>query len=645
MGKLHIRVTLEWRKHFDAPVALVRTAGDCGDALVADEDASLYMLNKNARFKWSRELAFIPSALGMEAGGAMGAVMSEAGTLTVLNEDGAGRTFEKLVFQPVSLDVSPGGRRIAVAERGGKVCLIDPQTGGREFLDVRAPYHYVRFTSGGRGLLAVGQYGEVMFLSEAEESLWQKNFRCHTRLPALSASGEVILIPSPHFGIIILDRTGREHGVFEVPAGPKCVAVTPDGETIFVVNEINELIIFQADGKVLYRQPLGRGIWHIECDALGSSLTAAATSGSLERFVVSRGQRRRGHFVEFSVEQPGDSAEGPAVLWRAKVFSALGGLRGGQVAVTPAARHVALLDIEGTLRVFDKSGTQVATAEKLYGLQPSLKAAKNFDFVAAATSENLLVLDLRSYRQRRFSLKNEWTTHFDIAPNALFLTVADFFRGISLYGRDLERLEFIETSGDIMDLCVDGKRHSMAVLADGFLAFFSEHASLIKKAGFPTGRFKCAVGLGSGFAVGTEDSVEAFNTKGKHRWRIATPGEVISLQPTRSGLVVVTADGTTWITNAHGTVVRKMRRRARARYFSGGGDPKEIISIESQERLLTARSTDKGVLWRREMDDEITAMEISPEGAFVAILAGINLYVLATAAGEKTAEERLYLEI
>ena len=52
MGKLHIRVTLEWRKHFDAPVALVRTAGDCGDALVADEDASLYMLDKNAHFKW-----------------------------------------------------------------------------------------------------------------------------------------------------------------------------------------------------------------------------------------------------------------------------------------------------------------------------------------------------------------------------------------------------------------------------------------------------------------------------------------------------------------------------------------------------------------------------------------------------------------
>lgn len=645
MARLKLRVTQQWQMHFDAPVTLVRTALESGDILCADEDAWIHLVNRGGKLELSREMPFVPAALALDRLGERMVVASDSGTLAILDRSGKDKSYEKLVFQPVSLDLTPSGARIAVADAGGKVSLITAATGARETLESREAYRYVRFLESGEALLAVGHYGEVMYVRTAEDKIWQKNFRCHTREPSSSDSGERILIPAPHFGIIVLDRQGRDLGLFEVPSGPKCVTVSPDGERIFVINEDNELIIFESDGKVLFRQHAGKSITQIESDCLGRRLTAVTTSGALECFRISETAVGKGHYLEFSMAAARDSAEGPAVRWRTKVFSALGGVRGGELAVTPGARHVALLDIEGNLRIFDGEGKETGPSERIHGYQPSLKASRSHDFIVAASSHNLLALDLRSYTQRRLSLKNEWTTHFDISPKSIFIAVADFFRGISLYGEDFRRIEFLETASDVRGIVVDGKRHTLAVLDGGELAFFSDHGALIESVPYPTGRVSALCGLGRGFAVAAGTSVDTFTSKGRRGWSVEAPGEVVSIQPTRSGLVIITSEGATRITNAHGTVVRKMRRRARARYFSAGGDPKEIISVESRGRILTARSTEKRVLWRREMDDDITAMEISPEGAYVAVIAGINLHVLATAAGEKPAEERLYLEI
>ena len=645
MARLKLRVTQQWQMHFDAPVTLVRTALESGDILCADEDAWIHLVNQAGRLEFSREMPFVPAALALDRLADRMVVASDSGTLAVLDRAGKGAFHERLVFQPVSVDLTSSGGRIAVADAGGKVSLITAATGARETIESRARYRYVRFLESGRALLAVGQYGEVMYLREDEDKTWQKDFRCNTREPSASTSGELILIPAPHFGIIVLDRQGRDLGLFEVPSGPKCVTVSPDGQRIFVINEDNELIIFESNGKVLFRQHAGKSIFHIECDLPGRALTTATTSGSLERFNISETGAGKGHYLEFSMAASRDSAEGPAVRWRTKVFSAIGGVRGGELAVTPGARHVALLDVEGNLRVFDGQGKETGPSERIHGYEPSVKASRSHDFIVAASSHNLLALDLRSYTQRRLSLKNDWTTHFDIAPKSIFVAVADFFRGISLYGEDFRRREYLETASDVRGIVVDGTRHTLAVLDGGEIAFFSDHGALVESMPYPTGRVSALCGMGSGFAVAPGARVDTFTSKGRRGWSVDAPGEVVSIQPTRSGLVFITSEGATHITNVHGTVVRKMRRRARSRYFSAGDDAKEIISVESRGRLLTARSTEKRVLWRREMDDDITAMETSPEGAYVAVIAGIYLCVLATAAGEKPAEERLYLEI
>lgn len=652
MAKSHLRVAQNWQRHFDAPVALSRTAAASGDIVAADEDGSLYMLAHDGRVLWSQELPFLPVALGIDHTGEFPAALSADGVLVILDRSGQTLLHRRVVWRPTSLDVSPSGAKVAMIDGAGKVCIFDRATASHEILDEKGRYHYVRFTAFGRAALAVGQFGQVMYVGEEDEALWQKDFRCHTRLPATSESGDLLLVPSPHFGIIVLGRDGRDRGLFEVPKGPKCVSVTADGNRIIVINEDNELIIFQADGKVLFRQPFGRGVRHVESNAAGSTLTSVMTAGALEGFSVDEAASRDRRYVEFGIARPEDSGEGPAVVWRKKVFSQLGGLRGGQLALAPSARHLALLDVEGRLRVFDSTGAQVAAGERMYGLQPAVKAGRTHDFLVAASSRNLLAIDLRSYRQRRLSLKNEWTTHFDISPKELYFAVADFFQGISLYDETFERAEFLETEAEVTGLSVDGNCHTLAVLSGGVLAFYNEHGTLINRLARPTEGVTVVTALGSGFAVGATDIVDTFDSEGRPGFSVEVKGKVASIQPTRSGLVITTTDGTTSITNSHGTVVGRMQRRAQARYFSGqpstagpDGAAEEIIAVESHGRILTARSTDKGVLWRREMDDDITAMEVSPEGAFVAVISGVNLYLLATAAGEKTVEERLYLEI
>ena len=646
MAKPHIRVSESWQRHFAAPVAIALLARSTADVLAIDEEAGLYLLNPAGSVLLSKQLPWMPVAAAVDPAADRLAVISAAGTLLILDRNGRIVYETRTVLHPTSLDLSPMANAVAFADGAGRVGTIELATGTTEYLPANAPYYYVRFAALGADILAVGQYGQVMYRGGGNRPDWQKDFRCHTRLPAIAEETGTMLIPSPYYGIIFARPDGVETGLFEVPEGPKSVAVTADGRRLFVVNEKNELIIFESGGRILFRQPLGGGVLHFECDSLGSSVVAAMTTGALERFAVTEISAREQSYLEFSPQRASAAAAGPAVIWRTKVFPAIGGSRGGQLAITLSARFVALLDIEGLLRVFDKTGKQTAEGEKIPGRQGALKASRSTDLVVAASSDKLLALDLRAYRQRRLALRNEWATHFDISPKGIFFAVADYFRGVSLFDQTLDRKEFLETDADVTDIAVDGNRHTLLSLIDGTMSFHDDGGRLLRRVPVPGEHVVPIVSLGQGFIVAAAGRVEAFDSAGQSAWRIDLPGEIVSVQPTRAGLAVSTAEGDTFITNAHGAVVNKMLRRSSAtRYFSAGHSPKEVISIEYRDRLLTARSSDSGVLWRKEMEDDILHMDVSPDGAFLAVLAGTFLYVLSTAAGGKPPEERLYLEI
>lgn len=646
MAKQHLKVSQQWQRYFDAPGAIMRTSLASGHVLVVDEDAYLHLLDPAGVVVLSKQMPWMPSAAALDEDARKIALMSAAGTLLIMDRGGNTLGQIRLTWRPSSLDMSPAGDMVAFIDGQGKVGTVDLSTGKVHLRDERGPFCYIRLATGGTELFACGEYGQVMFVPAAkDDAIWQKDFHCHTRTPALSAEARIILIPSPHYGIIALRRDGGQIGLFDVPEGPKGVAVTLDGQRIFVVNEKNELTVFEADGKVFFRQTLGAGVAQFECGADGGTITALMTSGAVQRFSVGEVASDDTSYLELDSQSPAEPPGGPAVLWKAKVFSALGGARGGQVTMTRSARHTALLDIDSRLRVYDRAGTLTTEESRIPGRQPAIKASRTQDLIIAASSDMLLALDLRGYRQRRIALRNEWATHFDMAPNGIFFAVADFFRGVSLYDETLSRLEYIETDYDVLELAVDGRHHTMLALTGETVAVYDAHGAPLGRTSHPTSGITVVAGLGQGFAVASQGRLDAFTSDGAHAWTSEVPGEIISVTPTLTGLVVATADGNCYVTNAHGTAMDKMIRPATARFFGAADGSKGVTSVDYRGRLVTARSTETGVLWRREMDDEIVAMEISPDGGFVTVLAGIYLYALSTATGEETPEERLYLEI
>jgi len=644
MARQQLKVSQDWVRHFDAPVALLRASAASGHVLAADEDGIIHLLDPAGTELLAKELPWMPSAVALDEDARNLAVLSPAGMLFVFDRGGRTLNQIRIGLRPLYLDLSPGGDLAAFADGNGVVGTVEFATEKVDRRDEKGPFCYVKFVTSGSELLASGQYGQVMFAS-AVGDVWQKDFRCHTRTPAVSRSAEIILLPSPHYGVIALKGDGTQIGLLDVPEGPRSVAVTGDGRMVFAINEKNELLIFEADGKIFFRQSLGSSVAYFECDALGRSIVAMMTSGSVEKFTVSQVEGSSERYIEFGGEAAADTSEGPAVLWQTKVFSALGGTRGGQLAITRSARHTALLDVNSRLRVFDRSGAQVSEESRVEGRQPQLKASRTQDLVIAASSDVLLALDMRSFRQRRLALRNEWTTHFDIAPAGIFFVVADFFRGISLFDESLSRFEYIETDDDVMELAVDGQHHTAVVLNVGGLSFFDEKGTPVARVPYSGPSVTAICGLGQGFAVAAGGKIDAFTTAGVHAWSADVAGEVSAIAPTRTGLVVSTVEGTAYVIGAGGTVSTKFMRRSTARFFGSRDQSEAVISVEYRGQLITARSSESGVLWRREMDDDITAMEISPDGGFVMVLSGVYLYALSTASGEETPQEKLYLEI
>jgi hypothetical protein len=184
----------------------------------------------------------------------------------------------------------------------------------------------------------------------------------------------------------------------------------------------------------------------------------------------------------------------------------------------------------------------------------------------------------------------------------------------------------------------------MVALANETIVIYDEHGKRMARATYPTNGVKAVAGLDNGFVAAAEGRADAFTTDGAHAWTTEVPGEPSALTPTSAGLVISTTEGNSYVANAFGTLVHKLARRSEGR-FAAGAREGEIVSVEYRDRLLTARSSEAGVLWRREMDDDILTLELSPDGGFAAVLAGVTLYVLRTASGDETPREKLYLEI
>ena len=173
------------------------------------------------------------------------------------------------------------------------------------------------------------------------------------------------------------------------------------------------------------------------------------TSGAVQRFSVGEVASDDTSYLELDSQSPAEPPGRPSrVLWKTKVFSALGGTRGGQVDVTRSARHTALLDVIARLRVFDRAG--ITTEEsRIEGRQPAIRASRTQDLIVAASSDapcarhaRLPAARLRCATSgRRIST---WRT------DGIFFAVADFFRGVSLFDETLSRFEYVET--DTMSL-------------------------------------------------------------------------------------------------------------------------------------------------------------------------------------------------
>ncbi len=251
MAVSRVKVFQEWQRHVEAPVALMRMSSGSSDVLAVDEDATLHLVDRSNTVLLSKPLPWMPAAIALDAEGTRLAALSAGGTLLVLDRNGDTFFESRVAWRPGSADMSADGQAVAFTDGSGRVGVVELTRRTPEFCEAKGPYAFVRFLAYGSDLVAVGVYGQVLFLSNSDETYWQKDYRCHTRMPAVSAGGEIILIPSPHYGVIALRRDGREIGLFDVPESPKGVAVSANGQKIFVVNEKNELLIFEQDGKNL----------------------------------------------------------------------------------------------------------------------------------------------------------------------------------------------------------------------------------------------------------------------------------------------------------------------------------------------------------------------------------------------------------
>ena len=223
----------------------------------------------------SKQMPWMPSAAALDEDARKIALISAAGTLLIMDRGGNTLGQIRLTWRPSSLDMSPAGDMVAFTMDRARPAPSTSPPAKSTCATREGPSATSAWPRAAPSLFACGEYGQVMFVPAAkDDAIWQKDFRCHTRTPALSAEARIILIPSPHYGIIALRRDGSQIGLFDVPEGPKGVAVTLDGQRIFVVNEKNELTVFEADGKVFFRQTLGAGV---------AQFNAAPTAALLRR--------------------------------------------------------------------------------------------------------------------------------------------------------------------------------------------------------------------------------------------------------------------------------------------------------------------------------------------------------------------------
>ena len=492
------------------------------------------------------------------------------------------------------------------------------------------------------GLIVASKHdGVVNCLSAWGKPLWRMELSRGAGPPATDLSGETILIPVLAFGVEALTSAGTSIGTYDVGEPVRRVACSGDGQRIVATTMENRLVLMDRSATILFAEVFPSKIAEVALSGGGDRLLVTTASGYAHLMEVTDGQGA-------PLLELGDrltTGGGPRPIVKRQVFSPHSMLLQARLAFSPDGRRLALSGDRQRIQVMDVEGRDLARRRFTGSL---LDLAMNADGEVRVFSSK----GVFTFRPGTDGATTEWAEPVDLAK--VVLTGHDTATGVTddgevvrflPPGRAPERPFFID-SPYIGDLAA-APGSVAASLRSGEVVIHADAGAEIGRSGpWPvTPRILAASDLG--YLLSVEKLLLLIGVDGAERWRqpletrmktgVAVPGSFVAMDEA----------GTVFVVTGGGVVRETFRAKPGILVpFPDGGEGPGFLLADGPQ--LTAVHPDGRARWRFRAGDDISCTKASPDGRFVALVAGIELIILPLVgkamAAERHAERTSYLE-
>jgi len=672
VGKdVQIRSRQLWEFTPRAPTLCIALSLASGFTVVADEDGTAYVLDRQGAVEGTISLRAHVTDLCATADGRLFAAVDEKGKVTAFSADGK-PLWAVTVGQGVTcIDIDGAGRRLVAARPPYSIVIISPGTHEKEL----RCHHKVASVALVEGppdsIAAAGELGELSLVDAEGAARWQYSLGTRSGRVRVSPSASIVTVPVYEEGVQSFTLDGAGAGAFDVGKSvtAAAAAASPAGTLLAVLADENGIMLLNMDGLVLWHQGLGAGVTDFGMTDDASMIVAGVGGNRIVGFAIEipggtpppAVRRARAPAASAPLEEapgakpaavaPGAPVEGkappaererPALAGTPRPQEALllaeKGFAGGSVpkgpgclAVTPGGEFVVVTLPDGLVAALNRGGNTIVEA-RLDG--PAQVKKKRSDVRAAAWNPRAFVgLELRRAETWQLPLGPiparllDCTEALDLIglvderDQLVLLRREGTEAGRTRVGPSAVRLLMAPTAGTV--LTEDG---------EGRLRFFDSQANLRRKQRIAGAEAFDQVVLEDGFCAfgGSEGRVVIQDANGKVLWTAKVLDSVERLESLEHALAVYGPGGRCLVLSPYGeTLAEFSPPPGQCTLRTPPGT--DAVVLHARRNVLTAfggHQRKLSALWRLKCNEDIKFFEADRGASLVAVVTGRRLYLV-----------------
>ena len=275
--------TLKWTCNADGPLTVLDLALETGEVFAADEEGTLFRLDRQGRIAALTRLREPVRVLDWSDDGRFGVAVTGESTLHRLDYDLQSVWKVNLPEVCVSAAIAPFGTHLVAGLADGRNFVYSQHKRREcEFETVR-PLSYLHLATATPLIVGAAEHSLLCCHTLSGDQVWQQKLWSNAGGFCMTGDAEAIYLAAFHHGVQTFDGDGQNIGAFVVEGTVSRVSSSFEAQRLIAATLERQIYWLDVDEQLLWAAVAPDDVAAVRCDPLGEWAVCGFASGQIIR--------------------------------------------------------------------------------------------------------------------------------------------------------------------------------------------------------------------------------------------------------------------------------------------------------------------------------------------------------------------------